>query len=154
MNKLLDSLEMIKSSELFEVRRQAEENNLSDNVFLKYIEEYTDEIKSSSERIVSNGIDRLIDELCFTVFSKKDSDFKRALKNEITKICRNNVPQTIEYIKKTAKKLATKVYERYKDSCKKQSRDEEEKEKEDSKEIDTKKAKTLEHFQIFKKIYR
>ena len=32
MNKLLDSLEMIKSSELFEVRRQAEENNLSDNV--------------------------------------------------------------------------------------------------------------------------
>ena len=28
MNKLLDSLEMIKSSELFEVRRQAEENNL------------------------------------------------------------------------------------------------------------------------------
>ena len=109
MNKLLDSLEMIKSSELFEVRRQAEENNLSDNVFLKYIEEYTDEIKSSSERIVSNGIDRLIDELCFTVFSKKDSDFKRALKNEITKICRNNVPQTIEYIKKTAKKLATKV---------------------------------------------
>lgn len=60
MNKLLDSLEMIKSSKLFEVRRQAEENNLSDNVFLKYIEEYTDEIKSSSERIVSNGIDRLM----------------------------------------------------------------------------------------------
>ena len=44
----------------------------------------------------------------------------------------------------TSKKIATKVYERYKDSCKKQSRDEEEKEKEDSKEIDTKKAKTLE----------
>ena len=57
---------------------------------------------------------------------------------------RTLLQQPIEYIKKTAKKLATKVYERYKDSCKKQSRDEEEKEKEDSKEIDTKKAKTLE----------
>ena len=55
----------------------------------------------------------------------------------------------------TSKKLATKVYERYKDSCKKQSRDEEEKEKEDSKEIDTKKSKNIRStFKYLKKIYR
>ena len=49
MNKLLDSLEMIKSSELFEVRRQAEENNLSDNV-LKVSRESKDLVMNDENR--------------------------------------------------------------------------------------------------------